>query len=436
LRLLGLSLSTTMKSTTLYYREGSSDKVYQAAIEPKNNLFIVTFAFGRRGTTLQTGVKTPTPVDLPTAERLFEKLVREKTSKGYTQIESSTPYTQPDQAQSPATNIRPQLLNAIDEAEASKLISSTGWCMQEKKDGRRLIIKKDGAAIHGINRRGLLCGLPSSLLYEIQKIEGDFIIDGEIVGEVFHAFDILLWNDQTWMLCNYQRRLDALDDLLQGRREHVRKIDTIYDEIEKLDRVQELRKSRAEGVVFKLLSAPYGPGRPNTGGPALKYKFTTTASCIVAGLSIRKRSVQLALLNDGGNKANAGNVTIPPNYPIPKVGDVVELPLRLQTKRRFVSARFSWPARRYQGERMHHSSAQIQTGGRRWSISARSGSSHWQWPKNVITSSPVLEQVFTPNAKRTSRRSFVARSCDCRRRGRQLNNVGAGQSLDRPALRM
>ena len=32
---------------TLYYREGSSDKVYQASIESKGELFVVNFAYHR-----------------------------------------------------------------------------------------------------------------------------------------------------------------------------------------------------------------------------------------------------------------------------------------------------------------------------------------------------------------------------------------------------
>lgn len=48
----------TTQRTTLYYREGSNDKEYQAAIEPEGDLFLVTFAFGRRGSTLSTGTKT------------------------------------------------------------------------------------------------------------------------------------------------------------------------------------------------------------------------------------------------------------------------------------------------------------------------------------------------------------------------------------------
>ena len=38
-----------MESTTLYFKEGSSDKIYQAAIEQQEAGYLVTFAYGRRG---------------------------------------------------------------------------------------------------------------------------------------------------------------------------------------------------------------------------------------------------------------------------------------------------------------------------------------------------------------------------------------------------
>ena len=61
---------------TLYYREGSSDKVYQASIEPQGDLFLVTFAFGRRGSTLSTGTKTQAPVDLTPPPGLSSEVLR------------------------------------------------------------------------------------------------------------------------------------------------------------------------------------------------------------------------------------------------------------------------------------------------------------------------------------------------------------------------
>src|SRR6478672_1803131 len=77
---------------TLYYREGSSNKVYQAAIEPKGELFVVNFAYGRRGTTLNTGTKTTSPVDFGSAKTIYDKLVNEKKAKGYTEGPDGTPY--------------------------------------------------------------------------------------------------------------------------------------------------------------------------------------------------------------------------------------------------------------------------------------------------------------------------------------------------------
>jgi bifunctional non-homologous end joining protein LigD len=310
-----------MKSITLYYREGSSDKVYQAAVEPKDSRFIVTFAYGRRGGALQSGVKTPEPVDLEDAERVFDKLVREKTAKGYTPGESGASFAGTDKAESDS-GLRPQLLNAIDKAEALKLAGDPQWCMQEKLDGRRLLVKKEGDAIVGVNRKGLVVPLPSPIVQSLEKIDGDFVLDGEWVGETFHAFDLIALGEDVCRECPYAERLRSLKSLLQNRlSRNLFLVETYGEEDMKRSRLKALEARRAEGAVFKLLSAPYAPGRPASGGPALKYKFTATGSFIVAELN-QRRSVSLRLFQE---EQPCGNVAIPPNYPLPKPGDVVEV---------------------------------------------------------------------------------------------------------------
>ncbi len=72
-----------IQSTSLYFREGASDKEYHAAIEPKADGFIVTFAYGRRGNTLTVGTKTEAPVSLDEATKVFGKLIASKIAKGY-----------------------------------------------------------------------------------------------------------------------------------------------------------------------------------------------------------------------------------------------------------------------------------------------------------------------------------------------------------------
>ena len=70
-------------TTTLYYREGPSDKVYQASIRAQGEGHMVHLAYGRRGSTLNTGSKTPSPVSYPIAKDIYDnlKLIKEEGGK-------------------------------------------------------------------------------------------------------------------------------------------------------------------------------------------------------------------------------------------------------------------------------------------------------------------------------------------------------------------
>jgi ATP-dependent DNA ligase len=50
--------------------------------------------------------------------------------------------------------ILPQLLNPIDEPEVRRLIRNPDRALQEKFDGRRVLIQKQGGKVTGINRKG------------------------------------------------------------------------------------------------------------------------------------------------------------------------------------------------------------------------------------------------------------------------------------------
>jgi len=311
-----------MEQTTLYYREGSSDKVYRAEITSADGGFVVNFAYGRRGATLQTGTKTQAPVPYDQAKKIFDKLVQEKTAKGYTPGEDGTPYQHTDKANE-VSGILPQLLNAIGDAQVQRFIDDPDYVSQEKFDGRRLIIRKEGAAINAINRKGLLCGLPSPVLQEIRDIPGDLILDGEAIGDVFWAFDILRLHAIDLRPQPYRDRLFALVQVISRDFGFLKLADTAATREEKAALLERMESENREGVVFKRLDAPYTPGRPNFGGSQYKYKLYATASFIV-GKTNAKRSVTLTLF-DGDKVVSAGNVTIPPNHAIPRSGAVVEI---------------------------------------------------------------------------------------------------------------
>jgi len=312
---------TELSNVTLYYREGNSDKVYQCSIEPAGERYVVNFAYGRRGSTLNTGTKTNVPVDLDSAQSIFNKLVKEKKAKGYTEGKEGTPYQHSDQEPS---GLLPQLLNPIEEDQVQELINDNNWCAQEKLDGRRTLIKKQGLVITGINKKGNTIGLPLPVFEAVKLFDADMIIDGESIGDTLHAFDLLELDGIDIRAWTYRERLTALMDFLfHVQQRAIKLVDTAFKMEQKRTMLDELRKGKREGIVFKLLQAPYTPGRPNSGGTQLKHKFVATLSTVVSKVN-QRRSVEIRLLDDEGWQI-AGNVTIPENHNIPKVGDVVEV---------------------------------------------------------------------------------------------------------------
>jgi len=311
-----------LQHVELEYREGSSDKVYRAAIEKTAGGFVVNFAYGRRGSTLNTGTKTTQAVPYSEAADIYEKLVRSKTAKGYRPVDSAQ--ANPGIGASVAvrenrdTGLRPQLLNPITEADAERYLLDDRWCCQEKYDGRRMMIRKSGSDIVATNRDGLAVGFPDSLIRELSRMHIDFVIDGECVGETFYVFDMLENETGDLRAAPYAARLDAIQQRFGMFSGKIVVAVTARGSI-KRKFMEDLKAAHCEGVVFKDLRAFWTAGRPASGGTAMKCKFWATCSCVVLKINGR-RSIEVAL--DG---KSMGNVTIPPNRDIPVVGRVVEV---------------------------------------------------------------------------------------------------------------
>jgi len=58
-------------------------------------------------------------------------------------------------------------------AEAARLVSNPNWAMQEKQDGRRLMLRKTGNAIEGINKRGLVVRVPEPIVQTARPVAGE-----------------------------------------------------------------------------------------------------------------------------------------------------------------------------------------------------------------------------------------------------------------------
>lgn len=257
------------------------------------------------------------------AKKIYSKLVNEKMAKGYSPGESGIAY-QDTEMESRSTGILPQLLNPIEETEIAKYLYDDKYVLQEKKDGERRLLKHTCTQIFGINRKGLTVNLPVNLT-GIPQFTPAFVIDGEILSETFYAFDLLELGDRSLVDLEYWERYEQLKRVVaQMALPQIGCVSSFEGLQNKKYALERFKQSKAEGVVFKLISAPYTPGKPESGGPQLKYKFTESASVLVTGINPGKRSISIAVL-DGVKIVPVGNVTIPPNKPIPQPGSICEV---------------------------------------------------------------------------------------------------------------
>lgn len=320
---------TIKESIDLFFQEGGSDKEYHIQlVDLQDGTYVVNFQYGRRGSSLQSGTKTTTAVPLAQAEKIYASLKREKMGKGYAPNASASNNT-PAQSNAPAQQVQPQnkqvyilpqLLNPVEDAEM--YINDDSFLAQEKKDYERRIIISDGKGnVMGFNKKGQQVPVPKNIA---NSIKNECTLDGEISDDVYYVFDILSFEGKDLKSYSATQRLEYLSAMEFGNSVEV--VETAYTTAQKRDMFETLKAERREGIVFKKKSASYTPGRPNSGGNQLKFKFYKTATFIVANETKDKRSVGLELIDDNtGQRIFMGKVTIPPNYDVPAIGDLVEV---------------------------------------------------------------------------------------------------------------
>ena len=205
---------TELPKIELWCHEGRSDKIYCVTVEESGGGYVVNFAYGRRGAALNTGTKTSAPVSHAEAVAIYLKLVESKIAKGYEAVGGSvlaradaggTVATVPTVATVGTvlaesaridTGLRPQLLNPIGEAEAEAYLSTPRWCVQEKYDGRRTLVRRTPeGGIVAANRKGQRIALSRAVESALGELPGAFVLDGELVGETYHVFDLLACAD-------------------------------------------------------------------------------------------------------------------------------------------------------------------------------------------------------------------------------------------------
>ncbi|HUJ58174.1 MAG TPA: WGR domain-containing protein [Kofleriaceae bacterium] len=280
----------TVRSIELFFQEGTSDKVYNAAIVERGGAFTVTVEWGRRGARLNTGAKAVN-VTRAEADRMFERLVRDKRSKGY---EERTAGHQPaahapPQGQGSGSKVTTgrttvgraaQLLAAIDDdAALARMLADEAMVAQQKLDGVRVLVAV-GDELVATNRDGKVTKLASPrALAGLAYLPRGTLVDGEILGDSYWLFDVLELAGEDVTAQGYLERWQLLDNELEpALTGDARVLPVATGRAAKRGLHDKLRAARAEGIVFKQRDAPYTSGRAAT---QRKYKFVKSADVII-----------------------------------------------------------------------------------------------------------------------------------------------------------
>jgi bifunctional non-homologous end joining protein LigD len=138
-------------------------------------------------------------------------------------------------------------------ATPEPLFSNDDFCAQEKFDGVRCVIFCERGELHAEHRSGRGLALPAKVRALMPL--GDWILDGELVGEDFTAFDIITLDGEDLRALPYDERLAKLVTL------KVPMIETAYGEAAKRRLHVAVYSKGGEGIVFKRTDTAYRPGK-------------------------------------------------------------------------------------------------------------------------------------------------------------------------------
>lgn len=226
---------------------------------------------------------------------------------------------------------KPCLASEAEAGQVKRLLNDPEWVMQEKMDGKRITIYRRDAVdtspfgfsqIIAENREGrnVTGSLPAAMFdYLDRACTGSWIADGELVGDVFWCFDFLgesgeLASEPLWF------RHAAIHEDFHRIASPLQVLPLLEDD-EKKSAFTRILKSGGEGVIFKKKQSRYQGGRSKEW---LKCKFVASASVVVLSRNPSRRSVAIALW-ENGRTFPVGNVSLPGTTRIPNPGEIIEV---------------------------------------------------------------------------------------------------------------
>lgn len=191
----------------------------------------------------------------------------------------------------------PMLADDASSADISTVVVSSDWALEPKINGhRRVIAVADGIA-SGFNRNGEPASIPHSVSAELALFVTDAILDGELVGNMWVCFDLLVLDGESMLGRPWARRRAKLEKLFDNRPGGaVRLVTAARTDKQKHKLILRVKELHGEGLVAKDVHAGYHPGRHRFW---LKLKHTKTVDCVVMFFGQDKQNVSVGLYRSG-----------------------------------------------------------------------------------------------------------------------------------------
>lgn len=198
-------------------------------------------------------------------------------------------------------------------------INDAAWQVEEKYDGIRMV---------GTGRRGCLNRnmdtltkpIPTAVRKYVESMPEGVLLDGELVGERWHVFDLLIVGR---LHAPLHARQDMLATFLTRYADaSVVRVQPAVTSAEKITLVHDVLMGGREGVLLKSRTAPHTSGRSLTW---LKVKNTRTVDAVISRLHTDREAADVSVLVDPASKRWKVIGTVSMVGRRAKKGDVVEV---------------------------------------------------------------------------------------------------------------
>lgn len=224
--------------------------------------------------------------------------------------------------------ILPQLAKSTEVTSLEQFIKDDRWVIEQKLDGDRILLVSAGMEVPptAITRNGSIYTkrLPASVR-NFRFPEGEWVLDGELVGRKFWAFDMPLVPNKGADGAALWARRAMLEAFLADMPSEFGLVPQAKTVDEKIALASRALKECYEGLVLKMADSPYRSGGRTE--EWLKLKFVSTADCVVTGVRTDgKDSVDLGMV-EGGQLVPIGRASLigKEKSGAVQVGDVLEI---------------------------------------------------------------------------------------------------------------